>query len=139
MTASALLAALALARAQLQPEPADAAALTASFAGWHTEVEDDLGPDSRVTAVATAGCVTTVTGEEGSWRLDWRTIETVAPEDVFVFLKGPGVQLAVVADVRDAAGQAKLRAMWTAMRGLAARCATGTPPRIPDEAGVTLP
>lgn len=136
MTANLLLAALAL----VQAAPLAADPLAASFAGWHTGVEDDLGSaDSRVKAVRTAGCVTTVTGEKGSWRLDWRTIETIALEDVFVFLKGPGVQLAIVADVRDAAGQAKLRGMWTAMRGLAARCAVGTLPRVPDEAGVTLP
>lgn len=135
MTVSAV---LALALAQAVPTEVDL--LAASFSGWHTAVEDDLGSaDSRVQAVATVGCVTTLTGEKGSWRLDWRVIETIALEDVFVFLKGPGLQLAVVADVRDAAGEAKLRSMWTAMRGLATRCATGTPPRVPDEATVTLP
>ena len=134
MAASPLLAALMLA----QVAPADP--LAASFAGWHTEVEDDLGSaDSRVVSARTAGCVTTVVGEKGNWRLDWRTIETVALEDVFVFLKGPGVQLAVVADVRDAAGQTKLRGMWTAMRGLSARCHPGAPAQLPADAGMTLP
>ncbi|WP_419809880.1 hypothetical protein [Sphingomonas sp.] len=114
--------------------------LAASFAGWYTEIEDDLGTgDSRVKRVVTAGCLTTITGEKGSCRVDWRTVDTVALEDVFVFLKGPSLQIAVVADVRDAAGQAKLRGMWMAMRALSARCATGMPPVAPNEAGVTLP
>lgn len=118
-----LLAALALLAANPQAD-AQADALGAAFAGWHTEIEDDLGPDSRVTGVATEGCVTTITGEKGRWAVDWRTVRTIALEDVFVFLDGPGLKLAVVADVRDAAGQAKLRGMRDAMAGLRGRCQT---------------
>lgn len=112
--------------------------LAASFAGWRTEVEDDLGNgDSRVTGVATAGCVTTIAGEKGRWAIDWRTMKTVALEDVFVFLEGPGLKLAVVADVRGDADLAKLRGMWTAMRGLATRC--GGVIRAPNGAALRLP
>ena len=128
-----LLAALALAAAD---PPADA--LRASFAGWLTEVEDDLGDgDSRVTGVATVGCTTTITGEEGRWAVDWRTVRTIALEDVFVFLEAPGMKLAVVADVKSEADLPKLRGMWTAMRALATRC--GGAARAVDEAGVRLP
>lgn len=127
-----LLAALALATAA----PVDP--LQASFAGWITEIEDDLGGgDSRVTGVATTACATTITGAKGRWTIDWRTVGTIALEDVFVFLEGPGLKLAVVADVRDTAGQTKLRGMWTAMKALATRCA-GTP-HAPDDANVRLP
>lgn len=112
--------------------------LAASFAGWLTQVEDDLGDgDSTVTGVATRGCLTTITGEKGRWTVDWRTVRTVALEDVFVFLEGPGLKLAVVADVKSEADLPKLRGMWTAMRDLAARC--GAQARAPDEAGVRLP
>lgn len=114
MSASILLTALAVAQA----DP-----LAAAFQGWHTEVEDDLGTgDSRVTGVATQGCITTITGEKGRWAVDWRTVRTIALEDVFVFLEGPGLKLAVVADVQDAAGQAKLRGMRDAMAALATTC-----------------
>jgi hypothetical protein len=122
-TSASLLAALALAQAAPAPAEDHAAALSRAFAGWYTEVEDDLGDaDSRVTGVATDGCVTMITGEKGRWRVDWRTVEAVALEDVFVFLAGPGLKIAVVADVRDEAGLAKLRGMHAAMRGLAAGC-----------------
>ena len=128
-----LLAALALAAADPSAD-----ALRESFAGWLTEVEDDLGDgDSRVTGVATVSCMTTITGEKGRWVVDWRTVQTVALEDVFVFIEAPGVKLAVVADVRSEADLPKLRGMWAAMRGLAARC--GATVRAPDEAGVRLP
>lgn len=131
-----LLAALALAAAPAADAQADA--LRAAFRGWYTEVEDDLGTgDSPVREVATAGCVTTITGEKGRWTVDWRTVRTIALEDVFVFLEGPGLKLAVVADVHDAAGQAKLRGMWTAMKALATRC--GGQARVPDEGNVRLP
>lgn len=134
-TSASLFAALALVQA---PVPA-ADPLASSFAGWHTEIEDDLGDnDSRVTGVATDGCTTVITGEKGSWRVDWATVQTIALEDVFVFLEAPSLKLAVVADVRDAAGQARLRGMWAVMKGLATRCA-GRPPRAPDEANVRLP
>lgn len=129
-----LLAALALAAA----DPAGDA-LQASFVGWHTEIEDDLGSgDSRVTGVVTRGCVTTVSGEKGRWELDWRAIRTVALEDVFVFVEGPGVKLAVVADVRGEADLPKLRGMRDAMVALAARCQP-TPPRAAAPAGVSRP
>lgn len=129
-----MLTALALAAA----DPAGDA-LKASFAGWLTEVEDDLGSnDSRVTGVATDGCTTTITGEKGRWTVDWRTVRTVALEDVFVFLEGPSLKIAVVADVRSESDLPKLRGMWTAMRTLAARC--GAPGlRAPDEAAMRLP
>lgn len=111
-----LLLALTLAAATADP-------IAATFAGWHTEVEDDLGTgDSRVSGVATQGCVTTIIGEKGRWAIDWRQVRTIALEDVFVFLEGPGLKLAVVADVRDAAGQDKLRGMRDAMARLATRC-----------------
>lgn len=128
-----LFAALALAAADPAADP-----LKASFAGWHTEVEDDLGDgDSRITDVATRGCTTTIIGEKGRWTVDWRTVRTVALEDVFVFIEAPGVKLAVVADVKSEADLPKLREMWTAMKALAARCDAA--PSAPDEAGVRLP
>ena len=130
-----LLAALALVAADPPADP-----LRASFAGWLTEVEDDLGDgDSRITGVTTAGCTTTIIGEKGRWVVDWRTVQTVALEDVFVFLKAPRLKIAVVADVRDTAGQAKLRGMWTGMKALATRCTAGGAAHAPNEAGVTLP
>lgn len=131
-----LLAALALAATSSDP---GADALQASFAGWHIAVEDDLGAgDSPVRSVATQDCVTTIAGEKGRWTVDWRTVRTIALEDVFVFLEAPGLKIAVVADVRDAAGQEKLRGMWTAMKTLATRCAARAP-HAPDEAAVRLP
>ena len=115
-----LAAALALIAATPDPQ---AEALRASFAGWYTEVEDDLGSgDSRVTGVVTDGCTTTITGEKGRWTIGWRSVRTVALEDVFVFLEGPGVKLAVVADVRSEADLSKLRGMRDAMVALANRC-----------------
>ena len=131
-----MLIALALALTPADDPPADA--LRESFASWTTAVEDDLThTDSPVTDVATDGCTTKIAGERGNWTVDWRTVRTVALEDVFVFLEGPQLKLAVVADVQDQAGQARLRGMWNAMQGLARRC--GGEPRVPDEAAVTLP
>lgn len=75
-----------------------------------------------MTGVTTQGCVTTIAGEKGRWTVDWRTVRTIAMEDVFVFLEGPGLKIAVVADVRDAAGQGRLRAMRDAMAARAAKC-----------------
>ena len=129
-----LLMALALAA---DDPPADF--LRESFAGWTTQIEDDLGHrQSRVTEAVTRGCVTTITGEQGQWSVDWRKVKTVALEDVFVFLEGPQLKLAVVADVQNDAGQARLRAMWVAMRTLATRCG-GEGPHAVDDADVTLP
>jgi hypothetical protein len=107
--------------ALLQASPPDPVA--AAFAGWHVEVEDDLGGgDSRVTAVSTVGCVTTIMGEKGRWAIDWARVDTVGLADVFVFLRAPELQIAVVADVRDEAGLAKLRGMHTAMIAARERC-----------------
>ena len=109
------------------PDP-QAQALQTSFAGWRTEIEDDLGSgDSRVTGVATKGCTTTITGEKGRWVLDWRAVRTIALEDVFVFLEGPGLKLAVVADVRSEADLPKLRGMRDAMLALVSRCQRKAP------------
>lgn len=90
-----------------------------------------------MTGVVTQGCITTITGEKGRWVVDWRTIRTVALEDVFVFLEAPGLKIAVVADVKSEADLPRLRGMWTVMKALALRC--GGAARTPDEAGVRLP
>lgn len=97
--------------------------IAAAFAGWYVEVEDDIGGgDWRVIGVGTEDCVTTLTGEKGRWAIDWHTVRTIALEDVFVFMEGPGLKIAVVADVKDAAGQGRLRAMRDAMTAEASRC-----------------
>lgn len=128
---------IALALAAANDPPADF--LRESLAGWPTQIEDDLTHrQARVSDAATAGCTTTMTGEQGSWTVDWRKVRTVALEDVFVFLEGPQLKLAVVTDVQNGADQARLRAMWTAMRTLATRCG-GEGPHAVDDAGVTLP
>ena len=127
---------MALALVAADDPPVDA--LREIVAGWPTAIEDDLSHgNSRVTDVATRGCVTTITGERGNWTVDWRKVRTVALEDVFVFLEGPQLKLAVVADVRDTDDQARLRNMWTAMRTLATRC--GGEPHAVDEGDVRLP
>ena len=75
-----------------------------------------------MTGVATDGCVTIIAGEKGRWAIDWRTVRTIAMEDVFVFIEGPGLKIAAVADVKDASGQGRLRAMRDAMVAAAGRC-----------------
>jgi hypothetical protein len=115
--ASALSLALTIAQAQ----PADP--IAATFRGWHVEVEDDRGgPDARVTDATTIGCVTTISADKRSWAVDWSQVDTIGLADVFIVLRGPGLQIAVVADVRDAAGVARLRGMRDAMMAAQGRC-----------------
>ncbi|WP_425230532.1 hypothetical protein [Sphingomonas sp.] len=129
---------IALLITQAAPAAATPDPLAASFAGWIIEVEDDLHhSSSRLQSVVTAGCVTTLKGAQGRWVVNWRTVDTVALEDVFVFLRGTAFQIAVVADVQDTAGRAKLRRMWMAMQMLARRCGGGA--LAVDDSGVVLP
>lgn len=117
MAISALLIALMFG----QSAPSDP--IAASFKDWRVEIEDDLGgADSRVRSVATKGCATTIVGKEGRWTIDWRAVRVIAMEDNFVFLEGPALKMAVVADVRDEAGQLRLRTMRDAMQAAADRC-----------------
>ena len=110
---------LALALASPAP-PADP--IAAAFASGLAVIEDDVNPDSRVTSVRTSGCETRIVTIDRSYVVDWRTAEGVAMVDTFVHVSAPPAKFAVVIDAEGEAGQARLRALATALGDKARSC-----------------
>lgn len=90
----------------------------------YAEVEDDLSssPDKALDAIVTRECVSEMRAGDRSWSLDWRKITTVGPGDTFVFVQGPGVQLAIVGDASKPDQAQALSALMMAMQAMRGRC-----------------
>lgn len=90
----------------------------------YAEIEDDLSssPDKTLDAIVTRDCVSEMRAGDRKWTLDWRKITTVGPGDTFVFVQGPGVQLAIVGDVSKPDQAAALSALHMAMQAMRRRC-----------------
>ena len=89
----------------------------------YAEIEDDLSSgDARIKAMVTKDCTTEMRAADKSWALNWRTVTEVGPGDTFVYVAGPGVQLAIVGDASKPDQAAALSALHMAMRAMRERC-----------------
>lgn len=119
----------------LPPAPAPAADIVDPIGDafkrlTYAEVEDDLSssPDKALDAIETKDCVSEMRAGDRSWSLDWRKITTVGPGDTFVFVQGPGVQLAIVGDASKPDQAQALSALHMAMQAMRGRCGAADRP-----------
>ena len=109
--------ALPLALAVAQPDPVATAA-----AGLVAQIEDDNGPDAKMTSIRSQGCLLAIAGEGKKWSVDMTKVEALSLEDTFVYIAAPPHKLAIVGDASQADQAAKLKALATALGKVAARC-----------------
>ena len=112
-----VIAPLLLLAAAASPDP-----IAAAFASGLAVIEDDVNADSRVMSVATRGCETRIVTADRTYTVDWRTAEGVAMADTFVHVSAPPAKFAVLIDAEGEAGQARLRALATALGDKAKSC-----------------
>jgi hypothetical protein len=92
--------------------------------GLKAVIEDDMTTkgDEILLGVKTRNCQTTLRAKAQSWVVDWRKLERWALADGFIFLAGPGLQLAIVGDMGEPDQAKKMEALWKAMVKEKARC-----------------
>jgi hypothetical protein len=113
------------------PPASDPDPIATAFNGLIAEVEDDLGSnDQLLDRIETTGCTSRLIGKTHSWTIDWRTMETVAHGDTFVFIKGKDTALAIVGNAGKPDQAQKLSQLLAAMTAVYGQCAeTDSRPR----------
>ena len=109
--------ALPLAFALAQSDP-----VAVAGAGLVAQIEDDNGPDAKMTSIRSRRCALAIAGEGKKWSVDMTKVEALSLADTFVYIATPPLKLAIVGDASKADQAAKLKALATALGEVAARC-----------------